>query len=223
MLQIKNLHFSYAKLDVLKDVNAHFEKGKIYGIVGPNGSGKTTLFNTLTGILTPRKGELAFSERPSFGISFHSAGFDKNLTIAQTLQTVAICKGVPQSEVDEAVSYWKLGRYRNKKLKQLSQGTVQKVSIISSLFQTTNFVLLDEPTNGLDVDSILDLRDYLQAKKAERTLLIASHTLTELERNTDSILFLRYGELSPPVSVKEIIDTHGSLEAKYLSLLNRTR
>ena len=204
VLKVTNLTKNYGKQEVLKGINLLLEEPGIYALIGPNGSGKTTLFNTISNLLKPTSGEIEVVGKkntdPSifYEVSFlkdnrvlyeYLSGYD-HLTFIQSAQKL------PKERVDEVIKKMQIGHYVHKKVGDYSLGMKQSLLIAMAMLNKPKLMILDEPLNGLDPTSVIKVR-YLLKELAENgtTILISSHTLSEIDLITDNIMFLKDGRI----------------------------
>ena len=193
----------------LTDLSLEVERGEVFGIAGPNGAGKTTLLGLVLGFLRPTSGEVrvagevprAFVER--HGVSYVSeiVSIPKWWTVTGALMRYAVLAGIAterrRARVEEAIEQLGLAEQSRKRIKQLSKGNMQRVGLAQALLSDAELVVFDEPTHGLDPIWTQRFRDVVENLRApERTIVIASHNLDELERLTDRVAILDRGALS---------------------------
>lgn len=213
VLELKNIHKDFGTFRALTDVNLNLEKGKIYGFIGKNGAGKTTLMRIISGMSLPTSGSMALfgkteageicRERARLGVMLEDRGISPDLTAAQNLKAQMLLKGLHDDflirEMLEIVGLTNTG---SKKFKEFSLGMKRRLTLAATLLSKPEFLILDEPTNGLDPVGIKDIRDLLLRINREHgtTILISSHILRELyEIATDSI-FIDSGEIIREIS-----------------------
>ena len=218
-IELNNVSKTYKDKVILKDVNLKLEKGKIYGLVGSNGSGKSTLIRTILG-LNKTMGNVVINSygiktnyknaMKSVGALIDNANLYDYLTVEENLRYFAIMEGIPITRVKETLNIIKI---ENKKMvKQLSLGNKQKLGIALSLLKNPDVLILDEPTNGLDIESIKDLRTLLLSFK-DKTILISSHNVSELEKLIDEVILINEGNV-----IKRKIE-HNNLEDMLYNLM----
>lgn len=193
-------------ITVLKDINVSMESGKIYGFEGKNGSGKTMLMRGICGLITASSGYIgidgellgkdisfprsvgAIIEKP--GLLPYYSGY-KNLKILSQIK-----KQIGDREIDTALK--RLGIYdvRNKKVKTYSLGMKQKLGIAAAIMEEPDLLVLDEPFNGLDSESIVNLEQIIKEQKSNGKLVVLScHDKELLEEVSDQIFFIENGRL----------------------------
>jgi len=205
MIKIEKLNKKFGKLQVLKDIDVEMQDGNIYAIVGPNASGKTTLIKSILGLVKPDSGNIDVNgERVNGNCSYRKylgympqiARFPENLTVKEILHLVRDLRGNPEKTDHELIQKFKIEKELNKKLKNLSGGTRQKVSAIIAFLFDPQILILDEPTAGLDPISSGVLKDkIISDSKAGKTFILTSHIMNEVEELANQIIFLLDGEI----------------------------
>jgi ABC-2 type transport system ATP-binding protein len=195
MIEIKSLNKSYGSKKVLTDIDLTFVEGKVYGIVGENGAGKTTLFRCLAG-LESYEGEIISSASPlknNLGLLFAEPFFFSKITGEEYLRLVCNARGVVYKS-DESNNIFDLP------LKQFastySTGMKKKLAITGVLLQENKYFVLDEPFNGVDIQSNMLLTEIiLKLKSMNKIVLISSHIFSTLSETCDEIHLLRAGRV----------------------------
>ncbi|MGJ7919190.1 ABC transporter ATP-binding protein [Neobacillus sp. LXY-4] len=193
----------------IKNINLTINQGDILGILGPNGAGKTTLLKCLTGLAKPDSGkvelfgcDLAEHFKQAIqpvGAFIGQGGVYDNMSAFQNLKmALRFYPYVPTSYVDEVLELTGLHPYKYEKLSAFSMGMKQRFGIASALISQPRFVILDEPTNGLDIDGLLLFRKTIQQLSTYYgiTFVISSHHISEMERLCNRFAFLINGQLS---------------------------
>lgn len=205
-IKIKNLSKKIKKNVVLDHINLELDKGKIYGFRGINGSGKTMLFRAICGLITPTEGEIIIDNKKlhkdvsfpeSIGVLIESPGFLPNYSGKQNLKLLADIKDIVTSEdIDKIITLVGLDPKDSRKYKQYSLGMKQKLGIAQALMEDPDLILLDEPTNALDEDSVRNILDIIKKEKRKgKTILIASHDKSSLEEISDYIFKIENGRI----------------------------
>ena len=193
MLELKKINLSTGNQQVLTDICVTFEKGKIYGLLGPNGSGKTTLFKTILE-LTKYTGEIHSLDTEKYGMLIEYPGFYENLTIIENMKLHAKYLHVKDSEsIKEILEKIDLWEKKDKKISQLSLGMKQKLGIARAFLGHPTVVLLDEPTNGLDPIAIKEIRKLIRNSliNKDNCIVISSHNLSEMTAMADELIFIK--------------------------------
>lgn len=216
VLTVKNLTKKYGNIEVLKNVNMHIQEGEIYGLIGKNGAGKTTLIKTILGLTEITDGEICFWEKSGknnlriynrIGASLDFQGFYPELSAYENLKVFANIRGITKKNaIDEVLEKVGLISQRDKKYKQFSLGMKKRLGLANAIMHEPEFIILDEPTNGLDPIGIADFRKYLMkiSKEEQTTIMISSHLLSEVSIMADRIGILNNGVLIVEKPIEEI-------------------
>lgn len=184
VLSIRNLYKSYKKNDVLKNLNMTINKGELIYIHGINGCGKSTLFKLITDIIKPTSGEIVFSADVRIGALIENPGFLENQTLKFNLKFLAdFNKAYDENKIIDLCNLFQLDFDSKEKIGKYSVGMRQKAGIIQAFMENQCFILLDEPTRGLDTSSILAFNELIKKSIQEnKTIIIAAHdTFDELQ------------------------------------------
>lgn len=191
---------------VLRDASAGFERGRIYGVVGPNGSGKTMLLRVICGFIRLDAGTVTMNGEPvvfnrklpdSVGVIIENPGFVLSETGMQNLEYLAgINKDFDQEETERLLRLFDLLDHADAKVKSYSLGMRQKLAIVQALMEHQHLIVLDEPTNGLDQESVaMFLEEMRRQRDRGATVIIASHHFDELNQISDYCYTMRDGVL----------------------------
>lgn len=192
IISIRNVSKSYKKTTLFEDVSLEIEKGSIYGIVGPNGSGKSVLFKMICGFTFPDEGhilingiEIGKKDRfpENFGIIIDRPGYIASKTGFQNLKELASIRGkITDEKIRETMQLVGLDPDSPQKAKNYSLGMKQKLAICQAIMEDQQVLILDEPFNALDIDSVINIRNLLlQFKKEGKTIVITSHNQDDIK------------------------------------------
>ena len=224
MIEVKQLHKTFGKLDVLKGLDLSIKSGGIFAVLGPNGSGKTTLIKCILGMVIPQSGEIIFdgesvirkSEyRNKINYMPQIANFPANLNVVELIEMVKNLRPKKANEKD-LISLFGLEPHLYKKLGNLSGGTKQKVNIVLAFMFDSDLIILDEPTTGLDPIAMISLKKLISdAKEARKTVLITTHIMSLVDEIADEIVFLLEGKIYFKGSVPELKKQTGEPELEH--------
>ena len=208
-LSIQRLTHRYGERLALNQLTLDVARGEVFGILGPNGSGKTTLFRVLSTLLPPQQGEVALlglglaaetmEVRRRMGVVFQAPSLDKKLTVAENIRHQAALYGVPRAEwkprTERLLKQFRLEERANERTESLSGGLRRRAELAKGLVHEPEFLLLDEPSTGLDPGARADLWDCLRQLQADgATIVLTTHLLEEADR-CDRLAILDRGEL----------------------------
>ena len=214
MIEIRNLDFSYKKTPVFNNINLSFPQGAIYGLLGENGVGKTTLLKIICGLQRPVSGTCVVD-----GMTSHDRLPDMLQRIVFLPDEVALPDNTtPQKYVDELAPFYPAfsqGTFLHlmqefevepgRKFREMSFGQQKKSLIAASLSLGTDYILLDEPTNGLDIPSKAQFRTILSKVADEgKTIIISTHQVKDVENLIDPIVILSHNAVLLDASVQRI-------------------
>ena len=216
MIEFKDVHKKYGKLEVLKGVSFTIKDGGIFAILGPNGSGKTTSMKSFLGMVIPTKGDIFFNGksiknqwayREQISYLPQIANFPSNLKVKELIAMIKNIKKLPCHD-QELIELFGLQKHLNKSLGNLSGGTKQKVNLVLTFMVDVPVLVLDEPTSGLDPIAILALKNLiLREKEKGKTILITSHILSFIEELSDEILFILEGNIYFRGTPQQLLET----------------
>lgn len=195
MIEIKDLNKNFGYTEALKSVNLRFEPGMVYGIIGPNGAGKSTLFNCMAGTIN-YSGHISFGEKntkDSIGLLPTEPYFLSWLTGREYLKFICNARKIKNVDFDRAnIFELPLDKYAS----TYSTGMKKKLAITGILLQRNQIFILDEPFNGVDIQSNLLISDIILALKAkQRTVIISSHILSSLTDTCDFFIIINEGKI----------------------------
>lgn len=231
MIKLINLTKKYGVLEALRGVNLKIEKGTLTFLVGPNASGKTTLIKTLLGIVKPTHGEIHingiklngdYEYKKNIGYASQAANFPENLSVEEIFNMVKDVREDKTNYDEELIESFKLNNDFEKRIKNLSGGTRQKVNAAIAFLFDPQLIILDEPTAGLDPVASSILKDkILKENKNGKTILFTSHILSDMEELAENIVFLLEGTIYFSGNTKELINGSGknNLERAIASIM----
>lgn len=212
LLRTHNITKKYNNITAVDSFNMTIYKGDIYGLIGRNGAGKTTLSRIITGLSIPNNGKLTLfgkslqsklnEVRKRIGSVIETPAFYPNLTAYQNLEYYRIQRGIPDKKViTNALEIVDLTNTEKKKFKNFSMGMKQRLGLALALLNNPDFIILDEPINGLDPMGIVEMRNTIKKLNQDYgiTFLISSHILKELY-----LVATRYGIINDGKLIKEL-------------------
>jgi ABC-type multidrug transport system ATPase subunit len=215
-LSVTGLKKNYGSFTVLDDLNLQIEKGAIHGLVGLNGSGKTTTIECILGLqafdsgsisalgLAPKQLHLGKGRLVAI---FDSPSLHPNLTVRQCLQHALLLCGQPTRSASEVEKLLGIDRFSDFKIKNLSLGNKRRASIAQALLGDPEFIILDEPFNGLDAEGVDDVLELINSLNKNRgtTFLLSSHQLPYLEQICSHIAILHEGKISHSDTISNLL------------------
>ena len=214
VLQTTSLTKIYGNTKVVNNASMHVERGSIYGFIGRNGAGKTTFMRMAAGLAAPSTGSMTLfgssdleKQRIRIGTLIENPGIYPGMTAQENMEAVRRSLGIPdRRRVDEMLTLTGLSDTGKKKTKHFSMGMKQRLGIAISLLRNPDFLILDEPINGLDPAGIKEVRDLLLRLNREKqiTILISSHILGELSKIATHYGIIRNGSLIEEFDANEL-------------------
>ncbi len=209
MIEITGLTKVYANKTAVKGLTATIEKGKIYGLLGPNGAGKSTTMNMITGCLAATDGKIIINGKDIYehpltakkyiGYLPETPPLYPDMTPFEYLVFVARAKGISKKDINSSVSnvMQKTGiaDVKDKLIKYLSKGYKQRVGIAQAILGEPDYIILDEPTVGLDPTQMIEIRELIKSLGVNRTVILSSHILSEVSNICDEVLVIANGQL----------------------------
>ena len=218
IVETKNLTKKYKHNTALNNINLKLEKGKVYGFIGKNGAGKTTFIRMITGLAFPTSGELSLfgnsrekelqEARRKIGALVEGPSLYPFMSAKENLKAQQIQLGKEdEREIGELLDLVGLSGVGNKKARNFSLGMKQRLGIAMSLIGNPDFLIWDEPINGLDPEGIKEIRILIDAlNKKGKTLLISSHILGELESTATDFIIIDKGKIIENISKDELLN-----------------
>ena len=218
IIETKNLTKKYKHNTALNNINLKLEKGKVYGFIGKNGAGKTTFIRIITGLAFPTSGELSLfgnsrekelqEARRKIGALVEGPSLYPFMSAKENLKAQQIQLGKEdEREIGELLDLVGLSGVGNKKARNFSLGMKQRLGIAMSLIGNPDFLIWDEPINGLDPEGIKEIRILIDdLNKKGKTLLISSHILGELENTATDFIIIDKGNIIENISKDELLN-----------------
>lgn len=226
-LEIKNLTKKFGEQTALNDINITIEKNEIIGLLGPNGAGKSTLMKSIVGVLKIDEGQILFNEKD---IISHELESKKNIGflpennplymemfVKEYLSFVANIHQVPNSRVEEVIELVGITPEKSKKISQLSKGYKQRVGLAQAILHQPDLLILDEPTNGLDPNQIIEIRNVIKEIGKEKTVILSTHIMQEVEALCSRVILIHKGNIVMDSPIEEFKGKFESLEEAFAS------
>lgn len=217
ILETQGLTKEYKHTLALDHINLQIEKGKIYGFIGKNGAGKTTFLRLVTGLAFPTSGTLTLwgksgtrelqKQRKRIGCMIETPALFPTMTAYQNMQIQRIQRGIPDKTIiEKTLEMVGLEDIGKKRVCNFSLGMRQRLGIAIALLNTPEFLILDEPINGLDPAGIVEVRNLLKSLNKEygMTVLVSSHILEELYQTASDFILIDDGKIIEEISDYEL-------------------
>ncbi len=206
-VETRRLTHYFSEQQVLNDINLQVPQGSIYGFLGPNGAGKTTTLRLLLGLIKKQQGEISLFDKPlqqqrnavlkKTGSMIESPSIYAHLTARENLLLMQQLYQCAPARIAEVLNLVGLSGTGNKKAGQFSMGMKQRLSLAVALLHQPALLILDEPTNGLDPNGIIEIRDLLKKLNEEQgvSIIISSHLLSEIEKLVTHVGIISKGNM----------------------------
>ena len=236
MIIVKNLRKSFGEVKAVNGVSFEARDGEITGLLGPNGAGKTTTLRMLYSLLPPDQGEIridgldpghdAMEIKRTLGVVPDNRGLYSRLTARENITYFGELHGMSKKAIEERIetltATLDMGDFINRRTEGFSQGQNVKVAIARAMVHEPQTVLLDEPSNGLDVMSTRALRNYIrELKAAGHSVVLSTHIMQEVAALCDRIVIIAKGEVAANGTTSELLERSGceTLEDAFVKLI----
>lgn len=209
IVKVDHLSHRYTVQWAVKDISFEIPQRGIYGLLGSNGAGKSTMMNIICGVIKPTEGtvfidginagEDPIAAKERIGFLPQKPPLYDDLTVEEYLTHTAEIRRVPDERVpaavDEVLEICSIAHFRKRLIKNLSGGYQQRVGIAQAIIHKPEIVIFDEPTNGLDPTQIVEIRQLIKNIAQDRTVILSTHILSEVQAICDHILMIEQGQL----------------------------
>ena len=217
ILKIEHLSHRYSIQWAVRDINIDIPRKGIYGLLGSNGAGKSTTMNIICGVLRQTEGDVfirgintktdPIAAKRHIGFLPQKPPLYEELTVEEYLRHAADVRDMDVADrkkaIDEVLDICSIAHFRKRLLRNLSGGYQQRVGIAQAIIHHPEIVIFDEPTNGLDPNQIIEIRHLIKDIAEERTVILSTHILSEVQATCDDILMIEQGKLVFTGSVDE--------------------
>jgi len=219
VIEVRNLVKHYGDVKAVEDVSFSVKNGEILGFLGPNGAGKTTTLKVITGYLSPTSGNVFVDDinvlddsmeiRKMIGYLPEMNPLYHDMQVYDFLEFVArareIDKNIFRSRLNEVIELCGLMGVVHKNINELSKGYCQRVGLAQAIIHDPKILILDEPTSGLDPNQIVEIRKLIRHLGKEKTVIISSHILQEMQATADRMIIINKGEIVANGTVEELM------------------
>jgi len=229
-IQVRGISKSFGLTKAVDSLSFEVRRGEVVGFLGPNGSGKTTTMRMLTSFYTPDEGEILIDgvdsqeqdmvTRQSIGYLPENNPLYGDLLVSEYLRFVADLRGMPPAErrenLDRTVTEAGLSEVYNRPINQLSKGYRQRVGLAQAILHQPAVLVLDEPTEGLDPNQRMTIRELVGSLGKDKTVLLSTHIMQEVEVTCERVLVINRGQLIADSTVAELMKRAKGLQAVYV-------
>ena len=236
MIRVSNLYKSFGEVRAVQGISFEAHDGEVTGLLGPNGAGKTTTLRMLYSLLPPDEGEIriddldptrdAMAIKDTIGVVPDNRGLYTRMTARENIHYYGELHGMRETDIrkriEEFVERLNMADFIDRRAGQFSQGQRVKVAIARALIHDPQTVLMDEPSNGLDVMSTRELRSYIRGLKAAgRSVVLSTHIMQEVTALCDRIVIIAAGKIAADGTADELLRKSGctTIEDAFVKLI----
>lgn len=224
-LEIKHLTKKFGEQTALDNISIDIKSNEIIGLLGPNGAGKSTLMKSIVGALKIDEGQINFNEqditlneiesKKKIGFLPENNPLYFEMYIKEYLNFVAEIHKIPESRVSEVIEKVGLTPEISKKIGQLSKGYKQRVGLAQAILHEPDLLILDEPTNGLDPNQIIDIRNVIKEIGQKKTVILSTHIMQEVEALCSRVILINKGKIVQDSPIDEFKNQFSTLEEAF--------
>jgi len=222
------LNKNYGSQKALDNVSFSIKKGEVVGLLGPNGAGKSTLMKSITGAIIPDSGEINVDEfsvlnqpietKKRIGFLPENNPLYYEMYVREYLKFAADIRNEKKERIEEVIQKVGLTPESHKKIGQLSKGYKQRVGLAQAILSNPEILILDEPTNGLDPNQILEIREVIREIGKSKTVILSTHIMQEVEALCSRVILLNKGKIVSDSPIEEFKGQYKSLEDAFYQL-----
>ena len=224
-LEISNLTKKFGEQTALNNINIEIKKNEIIGLLGPNGAGKSTLMKSIVGAIKIDEGNILFNgkditenevfSKKNIGFLPENNPLYQEMYVKEYLQFVADIHGISNEKVEEIINLVGITPEKNKKISQLSKGYKQRVGLAQAILHEPNLLILDEPTNGLDPNQIVEIRNVIKEIGKEKTVILSTHIMQEVEALCSRVILIHNGNIVQDTDIANFKGKFQNLEEAF--------
>ena len=226
IFDLKHVSYRYRPHEpALLDINLSVAEGEKIVILGPNGAGKTTLMKSITNAINADSGEISVNDfnvstqpiesKKLIGFLQENNPLYMDMYVKEYLEFVTNIRNVPKSKIDEVIEKVGLSPEKHKKIHQLSKGYKQRVGLAQAIISSPEILILDEPTNGLDPNQIIEIRDVIKEIGKKKTVILSTHIMQEVEALCSRVILLNKGKIVADQPIEEFKGQYKNLEEAF--------
>ncbi|MDR0982677.1 MAG: ABC transporter ATP-binding protein [Culturomica sp.] len=220
---VENISKTFGTQKAVDNVSFSVRKGEVLGILGPNGAGKTTIMRIITGFLFAGSGNVFINDLPinknAYKLKHYIGYLSENnplyeeMNVIDLLKFIANIHNIPRYKIPtrvlDMIRICGLENEKHKTIRELSKGYKQRVGLAQALIHEPEIIILDEPTTGLDPNQIVDIRELIKEIGKEKTIILSSHILAEIEATCNRVIILNKGKIVANGTSSELRSTNG--------------
>ena len=224
-LQIIHLNKKFGEQVALNNINLEIGNSEIIGLLGPNGAGKSTLMKSIVGVLKIDEGQILFNgndvteneiaTKKNMGFLPENNPLYPEMYVKEYLNFVADIHQISKERVDEVIELVGITPEKSKKISQLSKAYKQRVGLAQAILHSPDLLILDEPTNGLDPNQIIEIRNVIKEIGRQKTVILSTHIMQEVEALCSRVILIHQGNIIQDSQIEEFKGKYGSLEEAF--------
>ncbi len=234
IIELANVSKSYNEIKAVENLSFKLKKGEILGFLGPNGAGKTTAMKMITGYMPPDTGTIKVRNeeitkdpvkaRTSIGYLPENNPLYLDMTVAEYLNFIAEMRGIENREkaIDSALAKCGIKNVSHRIINHLSKGYKQRVGLAQAIIHDPEILILDEPVNGLDPKQITEIRNLIKELGKEKTVILCSHILSEVEAVADRVLIINNGRIAADDTIENLRERSKGSNIFVLDIIDET-
>lgn len=234
IIELANVSKSYNEIKAVENLSFKLKKGEILGFLGPNGAGKTTAMKMITGYMPPDTGTIKVKNedilkdpvkaRISIGYLPENNPLYLDMTVAEYLNFIAEMRGIENREkaIDSALAKCGIKNVSHRIINHLSKGYKQRVGLAQAIIHDPEILILDEPVNGLDPKQITEIRNLIKELGKEKTVILCSHILSEVEAVADRVLIINNGKIAADDTIENLRERSKGSNIFVLDIIDET-
>lgn len=226
-LQIINLTKKFGDQTALNTINIEINKSEIIGLLGPNGAGKSTLMKSIVGALKIDEGQIIFegkdiredeiATKKNMGFLPENNPLYNDMYVKEYLNFVADLHRISKDRIEEVIELVGITPEKAKKIGQLSKGYKQRVGLAQAILHSPDLLILDEPTNGLDPNQIIEIRNVIKEIGNEKTVILSTHIMQEVEALCSRVILIHEGNIIQDANIEDFKGKYANLEEAFAS------
>lgn len=226
-LQIINLTKKFGDQTALNTINIEINKSEIIGLLGPNGAGKSTLMKSIVGALKIDEGQIIFegkdicedeiATKKNMGFLPENNPLYNEMYVKEYLNFVADLHRISKDRIEEVIELVGITPEKAKKIGQLSKGYKQRVGLAQAILHSPDLLILDEPTNGLDPNQIIEIRNVIKEIGKEKTVILSTHIMQEVEALCSRVILIHEGNIIQDANIEDFKGKYANLEEAFAS------
>ena len=226
-LQIINLIKKFGDQTALNTINIEINKSEIIGLLGPNGAGKSTLMKSIVGALKIDEGQIIFdgkdicedeiATKKNMGFLPENNPLYNEMYVKEYLNFVADLHRISKDRIEEVIELVGITPEKAKKIGQLSKGYKQRVGLAQAILHSPDLLILDEPTNGLDPNQIIEIRNVIKEIGKEKTVILSTHIMQEVEALCSRVILIHEGIIIQDANIEDFKGKYANLEEAFAS------